>query len=432
MYWNQDQECMDRGELTQLQLERLQSTLFRVYKNVPFYQKQFDACAFDPESVRSLGDIQRLPFTTKSDIRDNYPYGLFAVPLREVVRLQASSGTTGKPTVVGYTKNDIRRWADLAARVLTAAGVSKDDVVQIALCYGLFTGGLGFHYGAEAIGASVIPSSIGGTRRQIMIMQDYRATALICTPSYALYLADTLKEMGISSNALTLKWGLFGAEPWSEAMRAEIESRLNLKAMDNYGISEVLGPGIAGECQFQNGLHLNEDHFLVELIHPETLEAVVPGETGELVLTSLTKEAFPVVRFRTGDLTRLLTDPCPCGRSFHRMGKIIGRTDEMIKIRGINVFPSQIEHILLNIGATNPHYQIVLDRDGALDRATVYVETDEALLSDCIKETEKLVERIKKRLTSELGVGLEVKLLEPKSLARSDGKATRVVDKRTY
>ncbi|HBE94923.1 MAG TPA: phenylacetate--CoA ligase, partial [Desulfovibrio sp.] len=338
MYWQADCECMSREDLELVQLERLQATLSRVARNVPFYRKKFVDLNLDPDQIRSLDDVRRLPFTTKDDVRENYPYGLFAVPLREVVRLQASSGTTGKPTVVGYTKGDVRRWSELVARVLVAGGVTKDDVVQIALNYGLFTGGFGFHYGAERIGASVIPISSGNTRRQIMIMEDYRATALICTPSYALHLADTLASQGVERNQLTLRVGLFGAEPWSEPMRREIEDRLGILATDNYGISEVMGPGIAGECLERQGLHINEDHFLAEIIDPESGEPVAPGQPGELVLTTLTKEAFPVVRYRTGDLTRLIDEPCRCGRTFRRMARVPGRADDMLIIRGINVF----------------------------------------------------------------------------------------------
>ena len=432
MYWQQEYECMDREELDLLQLERLQATLNRVRKNVPFYRSRFEKLDLEPEDIRSLNDLQQLPFTTKDDLRANYPYGLFAVPLREVVRLQASSGTTGKPTVVGYSKNDIRRWSNLVARILVAGGVTKDDLVQIAFGYGLFTGGFGFHYGAEAIGASVIPVSSGGTRRQVFIMQDYRTTALVCTPSYALYLADTVEEMGININSLCLRWGLFGGEVWSEAMRQEIQDRLKIVATDNYGISEVMGPGIAGECQEQKGLHINEDHFLAEIINPATGQPVEPGQTGELVLTTLTKEAFPVIRFRTGDLTRLITDPCPCGRTFYRLNRILGRTDDMIIIRGVNVFPGQIESILLEIEGARPHYQIVLDREEHLDRATLLVEANEALLSDRMRETQELVGRIRKRLASELGVTFEVKLVEPKSLKSCENKQRRVIDKRRF
>ncbi|MCK5228392.1 MAG: phenylacetate--CoA ligase, partial [Desulfobulbaceae bacterium] len=374
MYWEEEKECMPREDLEQLQLERLQSTLYRVATHVPFYRKKFKEMEVDPDGFRSLEELRSLPFTTKDDLRENYPYGLFAVPLRDVVRVHASSGTTGAATVVGYTKNDIKNWSSLTARVLTAAGVTKDDVVQIAFGYGLFTGGFGLHYGAEKVGASVIPISSGNTKRQIRIMQDFMTTALVCTPSYALLLADTMIEMGININALPLKYGLFGAEPWSEGMRAEIQNKLHILATDNYGLSEVMGPGVAGECRECTGLHINEDHFLVEIIDPETLEPVAPGKTGEIVITTLTKEAFPVIRYRTRDLTRLITEPCACGRTLHRMERLTGRTDDMLIIKGVNVYPTQIESVLFEIEGTEPHYQLIVEREGRLDKVTVKVE----------------------------------------------------------
>lgn len=430
MYWQQEYECLDREALAQLQLERLQSTLNRVSRNVPFYRAQFEALDLDPDAFRSLEDIRNLPLTTKQDIRDNYPYGLFAVPLREVVRLQSSSGTTGKATVVGYTSNDVKRWADLTARILCAGGLTRDDVLQIAFAYGLFTGGFGLHYGAERLGVSVIPSSSGNARRQLQIMKDYRTTALACTPSYALHLADTMDEMGFTVNDFSLRWGLFGAEAWSEGMRAEIQDRLKVTATDNYGISEVMGPGIAGECLEQGGLHVNEDHFLFEIIDPETTAPVPDGEVGELVFTSLTKEAFPVVRLRTGDLARRITAPCPCGRTLHRISRILGRSDDMITVKGVNVFPSQVEEVLLLADGTAPHYQIVLEREQNLDKATVLVEATEALHFDQLGKNRDLIEQLERRLTSALGVHMAVKLVERKSLERSEGKTRRVVDKR--
>ncbi len=430
MYWQQESECMDREELKQVQLERLEAAVSRVYMNVPFYRKRFDETGMDPDEFRSLEDVRKLPFTTKNDLRDSYPYGLFAVPLREVVRIHASSGTTGMSTVVGYTKNDLKIWSDLVARVLTAGGITKDDVVQIAFGYGLFTGGFGLHYGAERVGASVIPISSGNTARQIKIMQDFRTTALICTPSYALLIADTMVEMGINVNSLSLKHGLFGAEPWSEAMREEIQRKLKITATDNYGLSEVMGPGVAGECLERNGLHINEDHFLVEVINPDTLEPVAPGEIGELVITTLTKEAFPVIRFRTRDLTRLMPEPCPCGRTFRRMHRVMGRTDDMLIIKGVNVFPSQIESVLFDVEGIEPHYQIVVDRKGALDDVTVKVEVSEPIFFDEMKKQNELVDQIKRRLASELGISVDVKLVEKKSLERSEGKAKRVIDLR--
>jgi phenylacetate-CoA ligase len=430
MYWEPDNEGMHREELEQLQLERLQATLNRVYGRVPFYRKQLDAVGVAPEDVVSLGDLARLPFTTKADLRDNYPYGLFAVPMREVVRIHASSGTTGTPTVVGYTRNDIRTWSNLVARILTMGGVTKDDVIQIAFGYGLFTGAFGLHYGAERVGASVIPASSGNTARQIKIMQDFKTTALVSTPSYALLIGDTVREMGIPLSALSLKWGLFGAEPWSDAMRQEIENRLGIVATDNYGLSEVIGPGVSGECLERNGLHISEDHFIVEVVDPETLQPVRPGEVGELVLTTLTKEAFPMIRYRTGDLTRLLPDGCPCGRTGRRMSRVLGRSDDMLIIRGVNVFPSQIETVLFEIEGTEPHYQIVIDRKGALDEATVLVEVAESIFFDQMRRQKEMVERIQKRLAQELGVSFAVKLVEKKTLERFEGKAKRVLDNR--
>ncbi len=430
MYWEPDYECMEREEVEQLQLERLQSTLNRVYKNVPFYRKKFDEMGIDPDDFRSLEDFRGLPFTTKDDLRENYPYGMFAIPLREVVRVHASSGTTGMSTVVGYTKNDIKNWSNLVARVLTAGGVTKDDVVQIAFGYGLFTGGFGLHYGAERIGASVIPISSGNTRRQVKIMLDFKTTALVCTPSYALQVAEVIREMGINVNALSLKYGLFGAEPWSERMRQEIQEKLKIVATDNYGLSEVLGPGVSGECLERKGLHINEDHFLVEVVNPETLEPTPYGDTGELVVTTLTKEAFPMIRFRTRDLTRLIAEPCPCGRTSMRMGRVLGRSDDMIIIKGVNVFPSQIETILFEIEGTEPHYQIVIDRKEAMDEVAVLVEVSEAIFFDQMKKQRQLIELIKKRLSSELGISVDVRLVERMTLERSDGKAERVIDRR--
>jgi phenylacetate-CoA ligase len=430
MFWEPDKERLDREELEQIQIERLQSTLTRVYQHVPFYRKKFNAMGLTPEDVGSLADLSRLPFTTKEDLRENYPYGLFAVPMREVVRVHASSGTTGQATVVGYTRNDIRMWSNLVARVLTAGGVTKDDVVQIAFGYGLFTGAFGIHYGAERIGASVIPASSGNTARQIQIMKDFKTTALVSTPSYALLVGDTLREMGIPASALSLRYGLFGAEPWSDAMRQEIEGKLGIVATDNYGLSEVIGPGVSGECLERRGLHINEDHFLVEVIDPETLQPVAPGEKGELVITTLTKEAFPMIRYRTRDLARLLPGTCPCGRTGRRMSRVTGRTDDMLIIKGVNVFPSQIEHILFEIEGTEPHYQIVVDRKGAMDEATVLVEVEESIFFDQMRRQKEIMDRIRKRLAHELGVHVDVRLVEPKALARSEGKAQRVIDKR--
>ncbi len=430
MYWEKEKECMERKDLEKLQLERLRSTLGRVAGRVPFYRSKFGEMKFDHENFNSLEDIHKLPFTTKQDLRDSYPYGLFAVPLREVVRVHSSSGTTGQATVVGYTKNDIINWSNLVARILTSAGLTADDVIQIAFGYGLFTGGFGLHYGAERLGASVIPISAGNTKRQIQIMQDFKTTALVCTPSYALNIADVLFDQGINPAGLSLKFGLFGAEPWSEAMRQEINEKLGIKATDNYGLSEVMGPGVAGECQECNGLHVNEDHFLLEILDPETLEPVAPGEVGELVITTLTKEAFPMIRYRTRDLTRFIPEPCPCGRTFKRMERVLGRNDDMLIIKGVNVFPTQIESVLFNIDGTEPHYRIIVERENHQDRATVLVEVKESLFSDQMSKQRELIDTIRKHLSSELGIGVAVKLVEEKTLERFEGKGQRVIDKR--
>ena len=424
-------EAMDRAELAQLQLERLQQTLLRVGRNVPLYRKRFAEHDIDPETFADVADLRRLPFTTKADLREAYPYGLFAVPLCDVVRLHASSGTSGKPVVAGYTRNDVKTWSRLVGRVLVAAGAGRDDVVQIALGYGLFTGGIGFHYGAEAVGAAVIPASSGGTRRQIAIMQDYRTTVFVATPSYALHLAETIEAMDVNVNSLSLRFGLFGAETWTEAMRAAIEDRLKLTATDNYGLSEIMGPGVAGECLEKTGMHVSEDHFFIEIVDPATGEPLPDGEEGELVVTTLTKEAFPMIRFRTGDVTRIIPGPCACGRTMRRIGRIVGRCDDMLIIRGVNVFPSRIESILLEVEGTTPNYRIVLERKGALDEALVEVEPTEELLFDRVAEHQALLDKLGRRFASELGVGLGIKLVEPGSLARGqEGKTIRVVDRR--
>jgi phenylacetate-CoA ligase len=430
MIWDKEKECIDREDLKQLQLERLQSTIHRVYRNVPFYRRMFDRQGIDPDSFSSIEDIKKIPFTTKNDLRENYPYGLFAVPLREIVRIHTSSGTTGMPIVVGYTKGDLKIWSELVARVLSAGGITKDDVIQIAFNYGLFTGAFGFHYGAEKIGASVIPISIENPKKQIKIMQDYKTTALISTPSYALLIANTILEMDINPNSLSLKFGLFGAEPWSERMRKEIEEKLKITATDNYGLSEVMGPGVAGESLEKNGLHINEDHFLFEILDPHTLEPLEEGQTGELVITTLTKEAFPVLRFRTGDLTRFLPGQCPCGRTLRRIDRIMGRTDDMIIIRGLKIFPSQIEAILYEIEGKQPNYQIILERQSGIDSITILLEVTEDIFSDVMKEQSQLINIIKDRLSSEFGLSFNVKLAEKRSLEKIDGKLKKVIDRR--
>ncbi|MFA7403735.1 MAG: phenylacetate--CoA ligase [Pelobacteraceae bacterium] len=428
--WDSQHECMPREELEQLQLERLQATLNRVYKNVPCYRTKFNDLGIVPEDVASLSDLSKLPFTTKEDLRLNYPYGMFAVPLREVVRIHSSSGTTGKPTVVGYTKNDLKMWSNLVARFMTAAGVTHDDVVQIAFGYGMFTGAFGLHYGSEAIGAAVIPMSGGNSDKQIMIMQDYKSTALVCTPSYAITLADLMEKQKIDPQTLSLKYGLFGGEPWSEAMRAEIESRLMISATDNYGLSEVIGPGVAGECSYKCGMHIAEDAFIAEIIDPETCQVLPPGSVGELVLTSINKEAFPMVRYRTRDITSLDYATCECGRTMVRMKKTMGRTDDMLIIKGVNVFPSQIEEVLVAIEGCEPHYQLVVDRKGALDVLEVCIEVRENIFFDEMKKQRAFLDMVGKRIDSMLGVGVTVKLVEPNSIPRHEGKAQRVIDKR--
>uniref|UniRef100_A0A831XMF1 Phenylacetate-coenzyme A ligase n=1 Tax=Geobacter metallireducens TaxID=28232 RepID=A0A831XMF1_GEOME len=428
--WEPTYECMPREELQQLQLERLQATINRVYKNVTCYRNKFNGLGIVPEDIQSLDDLGKLPFTTKEDLRLNYPYGMFAVPLREVVRIHSSSGTTGKPTVVGYTKHDIKVWSNLVARFMTAAGVTHDDVVQIAFGYGLFTGAFGLHYGAETLGASVIPMSSGNTEKQIMIMQDYKTTALVCTPSYAITIADRMEKMGIDPKTLSLKVGLFGAEPWSEAMRREIESRLFISATDNYGLSEIIGPGIAGDCQYKSGMHIFEDAFIPEIIDPDTGEVLPPGSVGELVLTTLTKEAFPMIRYRTRDITSLDYSPCACGRTMVRMKKTMGRSDDMLIIKGVNVFPSQIEEVLFAIEGCEPHYQIIVDRKGTLDALEIQIEVTENIFFDEMKRQRAFLEMVEKRIDSVLGVGATVKLVEPNSIPRHEGKAQRVIDRR--
>jgi len=431
MYWEAEKERMAREALEQLQLERLQSTLYRVGTHVPFYRRKFEELQLDYDNFRDLRDLRKLPFTTKQDLRDNYPYGLFAVPLRDVVRVHSSSGTTGVATVVGYTRNDIKNWSNLVARVLTAAGVTADDVIQIAFGYGLFTGGFGLHYGAERIGASVIPISSGNTKRQITIMRDFGSTVLLSTPSYALNLADAMTDVGITLDQLKLRVGIHGAEPWSLNMREEVERKLGIRALDIYGLSEVIGPGVAMECpESEQGMHVLEDHFLPEIVDPETFAPLPPGEQGELVFTTLTKEAFPIIRYRTKDLSRLFVEQCRCGRTLVRMAKVTGRTDDMLIIRGVNVFPSQVEHVLMGIEGVEPHYQIEVNREGNLDTMDILVEVSEKIFHDEVKVLVGLSRRIQAEIKDLLGVTCNVKLVEPRTIQRSEGKARRVIDNR--
>ena len=433
MIYNEEFETLPREALEALQLKRLQQVVQRVYHTVGFYKRTFDAAGATPDDIRTISDLQRLPFTTKQDLRDNYPFGLFAVPMSSVVRLHASSGTTGRSTVVGYTHRDIETWSELVARCFVAAGLTKNDIIHNAYGYGLFTGGLGAHYGAEKLGASVIPMSGGNTKRQLMILQDFGPTAICCTPSYALNLAEQGGAMGVDMRALKLRVGIFGAEPWSDKMRDEIENVMDITALNIYGLSEIMGPGVAMECQEgREGMHVFEDHFLVETIDPETGKVLPPGETGELVFTTLTKEAFPLIRYRTRDISRLITAPCRCGRTHFRMDRVEGRSDDMLIIRGVNVFPSQIEAVLVGIQGVEPHYQLIVDREGTLDTLEVQVEVSDALFSnaDEVRVLQKIERRISKDLKDYLGITAKIKLVEPKSIQRSEGKASRVIDKR--
>jgi len=424
-------ETLPREELEALQLRRLQAVVERVYHVVPFFRRRMDEVGVKPEHIRSLADLQLLPFTTKQDLRDHYPFGMFAVPMDQIVRIHATSGTTGKPTPVAYTKRDLDTWSELMARTLAAGGVHQGDIVHIAYGYGLFTGGLGFHYGVERRGAAVIPVSGGQTRRQIMLIQDFAPTVLCCTPSFALYLAEVAQEMGVNFADTRLRVGFFGAEPWSEAMRLEIENRLHLDALDIYGLSEIIGPGVGIEClEMKQGLHLFEDHFLPEIINPVTLEAAPPGEMGELVITTLTKEALPLLRYRTRDVTALTYTPCACGRTLARMNRIRGRSDDMLIIRGVNVFPSQIESVLVETPGVAPHYQLIVEREGHLDTLEVQVEVDEGHFSDEVKELQHLAKRIERQIKDYLTVSVKVRLVEPRTIPRSEGKAQRVLDRR--
>jgi phenylacetate-CoA ligase len=423
-------ETMPRPEIVQLQLERLQSTLSRVYRNVKFYRQQFDRVGFLPEDLLSLEDLAGLPFTTKEDLSNSYPYGMFAVPLREVVRIHSSSGSAGNPMVVGYTSRDLRTWARLAARLMTAAGVGKDDVVQITFNYGLMTGGFGIHYGAETLGASVIPTGIGNTFRQVQIMRDYRTTVLVSTPSYALVIADKLEETGLDPKDLHLRLGLMGGEPWDEPRRQEIESRLLCRAYDLYGLSEAMGPGVAGECEHRAGMHLNEDHFLPEIIDPATGHNLMAGEIGELVITTLAKEAVPLIRFRTGDRCSITYEPCPCGRTFARLSRILGRTDEVVIVKGVNIFPQRVGQILAAIQGETPVYQLLLTREGNQDVLEIKVEVRESMFFDRMVEQRLMINHLSQKLAQGVGVTPRVKLVEPNTISRTAETSPLVIDKR--
>lgn len=430
MIWNAKYETMPRKELEELQLERLKWQVARVYDKIPFYQQAFMKLGITPTSIRSLADLARLPFTVKQDFRDNYPFGLLAVPMEQVVRLHASSGTTGKPVIAPYTAADIDMWAEVMARTLSCAGMTKNDVMQNAYGYGLFTGGLGFHYGGERLGAAVIPTAAGNTKRQIMLMEDLGTTVITCTPSYSLTIAETALEMGVDLKSSKLRLGVLGAEPWSEQMRQEIESKLPIQAIDVYGLTEMVGPGVSVECPHKCGMHIFEDHFFAEIIDPATGEQLPYGEKGELVLTTLTKEALPIIRFRTKDITSLNPEPCKCGRTLVRMSKITGRTDDMLIIRGVNVFPSQIESVLLEVEGVEPHYVIVVDRKRHMDTLEIQVEVSEEVFSDEARKMEALEKRLKEELESILSISAVIKLVEPKSIIRTEGKAKRVYDRR--
>jgi phenylacetate-CoA ligase len=432
MIWNEKAECASRDEMAAIQSERLVNTVQRIYHNIPSYRGKMQEKGLVPADIRSVDDLKNLPFTNKADLRDNYPFGMFTVPMSEIVRVHASSGTTGKPTVVGYTRNDLNMWAEVVTRALCMSGVHKNDIVQVAYGYGLFTGGLGLHYGTENLGATVIPISGGNTKKQIQLMQDFGTSVIACTPSYALYLAEVMQEMGIDPDSLNLRIGIFGAEPWSENMRKEIELKLRLRAIDIYGLSEVVGPGVSCECEFQAGMHINEDHFIPEIIDPETLEPLLSGQLGELVFSTVTKEGIPILRYRTRDLTRLIYDRCECGRTLVRMEKCTGRSDDMLIIRGVNVFPSQIESVLLEMSETEPHYLLIVEREGSLDVLKLLVEVQEQFFSDEIRELEALRKKIAGNIQSTLGVSVDVKLVEPKTIERTAGKAKRVIDNRKY
>lgn len=430
MIWDKEAECMPFENRRKLQLERLQAIVKKTYENVPYYRRRFDELNVKPEDIKTLEDIVRLPFTAKADLREGYPFGMFAVPFKEIVEIHTSSGTTGKPVVAGYTRKDIEIWGEVMARALTMVGASKDDIIQNGYGYGLFTGGLGVHYGAQRIGATVLPISAGNTKRQLEIMLDFGSTIITCTPSYALHLAEAAAEQGISSKDLKLKAGCFGAEVWTEKMRDAIEAKFNLVALNIYGLTELIGPGVAQECEDKSGLHIAEDHFYPEIVSPETLEPLPDGQKGELVLTSLTRDGMPMIRFRTRDITSLRHEVCKCGRTLVKMDRIMGRSDDMLKIRGVLIFPSQIEKALLEIKGIEPHYQIIVTRPQHLDELEVQVETSKDIFSDEIKHIEEMRRKISNHIEKSIGLRVKVTLVEPKTLPRSEGKAKRVFDKR--
>ncbi len=428
-YYQPERETASRETMRQLQSEKLVKMVRHCYEHVPFYRQKLDEMGIKPEDITSIDDITKLPFTYKTDLRDTYPFGLFAVPKEDLMRIHASSGTTGKQTVVGYTKKDIEVWADCAARALVAAGAEKKDLIHVSYGYGLFTGGLGLHYGAERMGATALPVSSGNTNRQIQILQDFESDIICCTPSYAAYIGETCRDMGIDTSKLAVRAGIFGAEAWSEGMRQNIEQLLHIKAYDIYGLSEIAGPGVSFECEEQTGMHINEDYFYPEVIDPDTGEVLPDGVEGELVFTCIGKEALPLIRYRTKDICSLTREACPCGRTLIKMNKPKGRTDDMLVIRGVNVFPSQVEYVLTKLGL-EPNYLLVVDRVNNLDTLEVQVEMSEGTFSDQVKQIELKEREIAAALQSTLNVSAKVKLVEPKSIARSEGKAKRVLDKR--
>ncbi len=429
-FWDEEISLMQRDELKNIQLERLRDTLKHCYHNNQFYKNRFDEAGLDPEKVRSLSDLEKFPFTSKEELRENYPFGLFCTPLEDIIRVHSSSGTTGNPTVVGYTQEDLDMWADVLARIMYDVGTRRNDVVQVSHGFGLFTGGFGFQNSAEKIGSMMIPASGGNTERQLKLMTDFKTTVLCCTPSYTLYMAEVAEKIGVDFSKLHLKLGFFGAEPWTESMRKEIEERVHITALDSYGLSEVIGPGVSCECLEQNGLHINEDHFLAEIVDPASGKTLPYGTKGEIVFTSLTKKAFPVLRYRTKDISYLMEEECACGKRLIRMAKPMGRTDDMMIIRGVNIFPSQIEEVLMNIGGLEPHYLIVLDTKNYMDTIEVWVEVSEDKFHDKIMDLEDFEKSIESRLHSAIGIRIKATLKEPKTIARSDGKAQRVLDKR--
>ncbi|MDR3562274.1 MAG: phenylacetate--CoA ligase [Negativicutes bacterium] len=432
MIWNRDMETANRADLAALQLARLQQTVTHSYQNAPYYRAKMDALGVMPQDIKTFDDIRQLPFTTKQDMRDNYPYGMLATPLQQIVRLHCSSGTTGKPTVVAYTRHDLAIWAEVIARTLTAGGVTDKSVFQVGVNYGLFTGGLGIHYGAETVGASVVPASGGNTARQIMLMQDFGTTAMVVTPSYSLYLAETMRDMGIAPGDTALQALFCGAEAWSDQMHQEVEDAFGVRAFDIYGLSEIIGPGVACECEVHEDLHIQQDHFYCEVIDPLTEEVLPEGDLGELVITTLTKEGMPMIRYRTRDLTRLVPgeESCSCGRTQAKMKRVMGRTDDMLVIRGVNVFPSQVESVLLGLGETAPHYQLIVEREHNLDILTILVEKSEQLAAAAGENVNAVERKIRERMKVATAVTAAVRLVEPKTIERSEGKAKRVIDKR--